>query len=146
LGAELLLNTVARIEQGKITPQPQDESGVSYAPRLKKTDGLIDWTQAASIIERRIRGLNPWPGAYTFLKGKRLKLLTAEVSQRPPDTAAKPGQIIKARPHQGFMIATGQRALIVRQLQPENRAVMQADQFLAGLRESLVDKFFSSQP
>ncbi len=145
LGAELLLSALAKTEQGHIGSKPQDESEVSYAPSLSKTDGLIDWTQAADVIERRIRGLSPWPGTYTYLEGMRLKLLEAEVVQLPADKAFRPGQIIRTQFERGLWVVTGKGGLIIQRLQPESRAAMGADQYLAGQKESPAGKIFSSQ-
>lgn len=145
LGAGLLVDTLSQLEQGRIIPQPQAEANVSYAPMLTKADGLIDWTLDAIVIERRIRGLNPWPGAYTYLEGKRVKLLGAKVADLPIGKLPQSGQIIEASA-KGINVAAGGGVLALHKLQPENRAVMQVSQYLAGQRESLVDRIFSSKP
>ncbi len=145
LGAELLPDILDRLEKGQIVSQPQAESGVSYAPSLNKSDGLIDWTQAAEVIERRIRGLHPWPGSYTYLEGKRLKLLEAEVVPITATEAFQPGYIIRIQPERGFWVVTGRDGLVIRRLQPESRAAMRAVEYLAGQTESPLGKIFSNQ-
>jgi methionyl-tRNA formyltransferase len=144
LGGELLLATLTQVEEGRLAPRPQDEQKASYAPRLCKQDGLIDWHQAAEVIERRVRGLNPWPGAYSYLEGKRIKLVEAQASRLPSDEPARPGQIIGTHPHRGITIATGEGILVLKRLQPESRPVMGAAQYLVGQRQSLVGRIFSS--
>jgi len=79
MGAELLVDTLDRLAAGDITPIPQDDSQATYAPLLKKKDGEIDWHRSAMAIERLIRGMTPWPGAYTFQEGRRLKIFRTVV-------------------------------------------------------------------
>src|SRR5690349_6859358 len=74
IGADLLLETVHRLKVGSVVAQPQDESCATLAPIIKKEDGAIDWAQPADVIERRVRGFNPWPSAYTHFHGKLLKI------------------------------------------------------------------------
>ncbi|MDO8601484.1 MAG: methionyl-tRNA formyltransferase [bacterium] len=78
LGAELLVESLAKLSVGKLPPQPQDEADVTYTKILKKDDGKIDWQKPAKEIDRQIRALNPWPGTYTIYNGKRLKILKAD--------------------------------------------------------------------
>ena len=83
LGATLVRRTLTEMEAGTLEPEPQDERLASKAPKLKKEDGLIDWQAPAPALFNRIRGLNPWPGTYTFLRGKRLKILAANPVSGP---------------------------------------------------------------
>ena len=79
LGGELLIATLPRYLAGEIVPQPQPADGASYAPRLEKEAGQIDWREPAAIIERKVRAYQPWPSAYTTWNGQRLKILRARV-------------------------------------------------------------------
>ena len=81
LGADLLMRTLPRWLAGEITPVPQPEEGATYAPRIAKEDGLIDWSEPAALIERRVRAYQPWPTAYTRWNGLRLKILRARTDQ-----------------------------------------------------------------
>jgi len=82
IGAPLVTDTIEGLESGELEPRPQNESLASQAPKLKKEDGLIDWNEPAANLFNRIRGLNPWPGTYTFHRGRRLKILKARVYEK----------------------------------------------------------------
>ena len=131
LGAELLVETIAGLKAGKITPKDQNESGVSYAPLLKKEDGFIDWKLPAAALERRVRGLAPWPSAFTYLAGNLLKIHRARVIEMA--TEAAPGEVMKAD-KEGLWIATGNGVLSLEQVQLENKKRMTAGEFLNGTR------------
>lgn len=131
VGAELLVETIAGLKAGNLTPQAQDESKVTYAPVLKKEDGLIDWNLPAVSIERRVRGFNPWPSAYTYLAGNLLKIHRARVIEIAEKAA--PGEVLKAD-KEGLWIATGAGALSLEEVQLENRKKMTAREFLNGTR------------
>lgn len=77
MGAELLVATLARLAAGELTPRPQDPAAATYAPLLTKADGRIDWRRPAEAVEALVRGLDPWPGAFTFCQGQRLKIWRA---------------------------------------------------------------------
>jgi methionyl-tRNA formyltransferase len=83
MGAELLIETLARIEAGTLTPEKQDSAQATYAPILKKEDGLIDWRLPALAIHNRVRGLQPWPGAYTRFRGQTLRIWKTRVTENP---------------------------------------------------------------
>jgi methionyl-tRNA formyltransferase len=131
VGAELLVETIAGLKAGNLTPQAQDESKVTYAPVLKKEDGLIDWNLPAVSIERRVRGFNPWPSAYTYLAGNLLKIHRARVIEMAEKAA--PGEVLKAD-KEGLWLATGESALSLEEVQLENRKKMTAREFLNGTR------------
>lgn len=131
VGAELLVETIAELKAGNLTPQAQDESKVTYAPVLKKEDGLLDWNLPAVSIERRVRGFNPWPSAYTYLAGNLLKIHRARVIEMAEKAA--PGEVLKAD-KEGLWIATGAGALSLEEVQLENRKKMTAREFLNGTR------------
>jgi methionyl-tRNA formyltransferase len=130
LGAALLVETLPAIATGTGVETPQDESRATYAPRLTKDEGLVDYSRPAAAIHNQIRGLQPWPRAFTFLDGARLVLHEARVSA---DAAgeARPGTIL--RTDRGLTVAAGdRRAIDVIELQPEGRRVMTAREFVAG--------------
>lgn len=126
LGAALLMETLKGLEAGTIVPVPQPESG-SYVGMLKKEMGRMDFSQPAAVLERRVRGLYPWPGAYTERNGKRLKITGAFVSEGK----AAPGSIAGVT-KEGFGIGTGDGILMVRKLQPEGKKEMTAAEYLRG--------------
>ena len=126
LGAELLIETLPKYLSGMIQPQAQDESQASYAPRIKKEAGRIDWTQPALAIERLIRAFNPWPGAFTNWRGRQLKIHAA----RHGPGRARPGQVIV----QDGRIAIGAGAGLVYpiELQLAGKKRMSIDDFANG--------------
>ncbi len=129
MGADLLARTIPDYAAGKIQPRPQPAHGVSYAPKIKKHDGQIDWRQPARAIWNRVRGLVPWPGAFTHLpeQPRLLKLWQAEVlEQRGP-----PGQILQAD-KTGIIVGCGAGALRILALQREGGRRLSAAEFLAG--------------
>lgn len=129
LGGRLLVETLSQLKAGTLVPRPQDHTRATLAPLLKKEDGLIDWTTPATSIANRIRGLTPWPGAYTFLKADRWTL--CRVTPIPESTPGTPGQII-ALTKDGIRVATGQGVIAIHELQPANSRRMPAAQYLAG--------------
>jgi methionyl-tRNA formyltransferase len=137
LGADLLVDTVDRI--GSLIPRPQDHAGATLAPKLRKEMGLVDWTKGATAVDRLVRGLNPWPTAFTFRRGERLILLEG----RPlgPGTAASagagPAGTILEAGRAGLRIACGgdSQYLAIR-VQPEGRPAMPASAYAAGGRLS----------
>ncbi len=133
MGAELLTRTIPEFAAGKIQPRPQPAEGVIYAPKIKKQDGLIDWSQPARVIWNRVRGLVPWPGAYTFLPAPPathlLKIWKAEVLSR----SGSPGAILQADKG-GLMVGCGRDGLRIEVLQREGGRRLSAQEFLAGHR------------
>ena len=130
LGADLLVKTLPDLAAGTAIETPQDESQATYAPRLTKDEGQIDWNAAARTIHNRIRGLRPWPMAFTFLDRTRLVFHRARLLAREPTDAA-PGTIV--RTDTGLTVSAGDHCAIeILQLQPEGRRVMTAREFLAG--------------
>ncbi len=134
VGAGLLLKTINGIESGTIKRIPQDDSQASYAPMLKKEDGRIDWTIGAEGIRNLIRGLNPWPGAYTRWEGMQIKIFKTErVKGQGSRVKEEPGTIINVSPD-GICVAAGRDALLITELQPENRNRMSVSEFIKGYR------------
>jgi methionyl-tRNA formyltransferase len=127
LGARLIVAALAQIERGQLRAEPQAVAGATYAAKITKADAEIDWGEAASVIERKVRAFNPLPGASTMIKGVGLKIWRAGVS------AAKgtPGTILDSGP-KGIVIACGTEALCVQELQRAGGKRLPAGQFLAG--------------
>lgn len=131
-GAELLLETLDALEAGAVVPQKQGESPTPYAKMLTKDMGEIDWSKSAAEIERLIRGLNPWPSAYTKLDGKTLKLWRAEaLDDEKPEDGQKAGTVQKAE-KEALWIQTGEGVLAVKELQLEGKKRMETGAFLRG--------------
>jgi|AGTN01.2.fsa_nt_gi methionyl-tRNA formyltransferase len=133
LGIEAMNETLKKMEAGAAAGTPQ-EGEPSYAPALKKEDGAIDWTKPAGEIIDLIRGTRPWPGAYTGIKGKRLKILKASVVSEDPCCAGvqRPGRVAALIKGKGFIVACGKECLVVEEVQPESRKAMPAWDFLQG--------------
>ncbi len=131
-GAALILTTLEGLKAGTITPVPQTEEGTCYARMLDKTLGDIDWTMPASAIERLIRGLNPWPSAYTSWNGKTIKLWQAVVAEGEPSwKGTLPGQVVRSDRH-SLVVAAGEGFLSIRELQIEGKKRMDVEAFLRG--------------
>jgi methionyl-tRNA formyltransferase len=122
LGAELILEALAQQPE----PRPQPDQGVTYAPKLGKADGLLDWTQPAAVLDRRVRALNPWPGTFFAHRGEPIRLLAAEPG---PDGAHSPGTVVDATPAIACGQGTTLRALV---LQRPGRSPLPATEFLRG--------------
>jgi methionyl-tRNA formyltransferase len=110
LGAALVGETLERLGTGRIKPVRQDHQRASYAPLLKKKDGQIDWTRSAQFLDAFVRGMSPWPGAFTFYAGKRLKIFRAEPTLT--DVREAPGTVIQGFPGE-LKVMTGKGALSI---------------------------------
>jgi methionyl-tRNA formyltransferase len=129
-GRPLLIRTLGGIRQGTVTPEPQGDSPTEYARLLTKEDGHIDWSKGTMEIHNTVRALSPWPSAYCFLGGRRIKL----TSTTPGETAleeAKEGTVTEAGADY-FEVRTGDGTLRVLELQPEGKKSMSARDFLLG--------------
>jgi len=127
LGAELIRQYLPLYLRGECAPVPQPKEGVSYAPQLKKEDGRLDFTRSAAELERRIRAFDPWPGAFTTLKGEMLKVHRAELGTGQGAS----GEVLNAGPR-GLEVACAEGSLLLLEVQPEGRRRMSAGEFLAG--------------
>lgn len=130
LGAALLVSVLDDLPSGHVVETLQDDAEATYAPRLTKDEGLIDWTRPAHELHNHVRGMRPWPTAFTFLNGKRLVVHAARVSDQ--DAAqALPGTVVAAA--HAITVACGDgKALDLLQVQPEGRRAMPAREFVAG--------------
>lgn len=141
VGAKLLIRTLDEISAGKAVYHPQPkESPTAYAAMLTKKQGEISWEQPAKKIECLIRGLNPWPSAYTHYRGKMLKIWRANTLQGQPDQKAEPGQAVQVTKH-SLEIQTGDGILSVKELQPEGKKRMGVDEFLRGYPVETGERF-----
>lgn len=133
-GAAVLLKTIDLVVRDAIRPVPQDDSLATYAPVLKKEDGRVDWTRSGIEIKDQVRGLYPWPGAFTCRKGSLLKIHRG-VAKESSALAGEPGTVLDAG-RDGIFVACGKGAFLITELQPENKKRMSAAEFVAGYRIS----------
>lgn len=135
MGGPLLLKTIDQLEDGSAVRIPQCEEESTYAPKLEKTMGNIDWTMDADRIERLVRGLNSWPGTFTKIHGKTVKIWDCDVVCQETLTeslaAATPGTVIVSEKDQ-LIVKAGNGALSLRMLQPEGKKNMTVDAYLRG--------------
>jgi len=129
LGAELLGKTLRELSTGHIKPVRQDHQRATYAPLLKKKDGQIDWTRPAHSLDAFIRGMSPWPGAYTFHAGKRLKIFRAEPVRT--DVREAPGTVVQGFPDE-LRVMTGEGALSILDIQGASGKRLSIRDFLQG--------------
>ena len=130
-GSALILKAVDLIASDKVSFDSQDESKVTYAAKLSKQEGKIDWDMSAREIALKVRGLQPWPGAYTYLNGKVLKLLQASVCD-VQDGNFKRGEVLSSGAK--LVVNTGEGALRVAKIQLEGKKAMTSDEFLLGYK------------
>ena len=131
-GGRLCMETLAKLEKGEIIPEKQGESPTAYASMLDKKMGNIDWNKSAVVIERLVRGLNPWPSAYTHLDGKTLKIWACDVL---PQSASKgeSGEILEVT-KDAIHVQTGDGILVLREIQLAGKARMDVGAFLRGYK------------
>ena len=128
LGAELVVKTIEDIGEGRIKPCPQDEDKASYAKKIDKSMGRIDWNMDACEIERLIRALDPWPSAFSSLEGRMVKIWKAQTG---PGTDAAPGRVTDVR-KDGISVACGSGSIIIKEIQLEGKKRMPVHDFLLG--------------
>ncbi|MFH0925785.1 MAG: methionyl-tRNA formyltransferase [bacterium] len=145
-GAELLIKSLKKIKGGDPDSYPQDHKLATYAPILKKEDGRIDWAKTAQEIRNLVRGVNPWPGAYTCLNGNLLKIWRVELGEgvevpELSELSKIPGKIVKIDKKEGIYITTGNGILCIKELQKEGGKRMKVNEFLRGNRIEIEDLF-----
>ena len=136
-GADLIVETLQGMKQGTITPKKQ-EGEPSYVHMMTKEDGRVNWQKSAQEIERLIRGLDPWPGAYSFLDGRRIRLIGADVLDA--DTAGAPGTLA-GDSKSALKVNTGKGILLITRLQPEGKKPMDTADFLRGFHPGPDSRF-----
>ena len=130
LGAELLIETLKKLEAGECPREKQNEAEMSHEPMLSREDGLIDWTMSAEQIACRVRGFNPWPGTYTYMPdGGVMKLWLARAAE---GSGGQPGEVIEASAKKGLLIACGSGVLEVLEMQAPGAKRMNAKAYLMG--------------
>ena len=131
LGAELIVEALSKLEKGELVPEKQKDELSSYAKKLTKAMGQIDWSKDAVSLERWIRGLNSWPSAYTIFGGKTLKIWEAQVAEENGAQKAEPGQVVSVS-RESFTVACGQGELQILSLQLEGKKRVSTREFLLG--------------
>ena len=136
LSAKLLIKTIVQIEQGTCSRIPQNHAEATYAPMLKKSDGLIDWTRSAEEINNMTRAMNPWPGVYMFInisgKKKRLRIFKTEVFDRSAYSKEKTGVLLDILKNKGGLVGTGKGQLLLREVQLEGSRKVSFEEFTRG--------------
>jgi methionyl-tRNA formyltransferase len=140
IGSSLILDTLSQLGSGSLKGVCQNQELASYAPKLKKEDGLIEWNQPAIKIHNLVRGLTPWPGAFSFLESKRFKILKTEI--KSCDSINQPGSIVRISDH-GIEVKTQNNRIVIRELQPEGKKRMDVKSFLAGNKLIIGSKFIN---
>jgi methionyl-tRNA formyltransferase len=141
-GADLMVETLSKLDRAEIQPQPQNHAQATFAPILKKQDGRIDWRLKAEEIWQRVRGLRPWPGAYTTFRSKNLHIWSAAPSAGQAGPADEPGTLLVERG--GLRVVCGRGTLLeVHELQVEGRKRLGARDFLNGVRIAANEKLVS---
>lgn len=133
LGADLLIETLPEYIAGNISPVPQPEEGATYAPMLKKEDGLLDFTRPAVELERRVRAMNPWPGAWFEWNGSPLKVLRGSVLGGDKTLASGTRFTVEGNP----AVQSADGAMVLEEVQPAGKKVMPGKSFLMGARDWL---------
>lgn len=134
MGAELLTETLEQYPHGALTPTPQDEALASYQPMLKKEMGQIDWSEDARRIACKVRGMNPWPCAYTMLGGERLKLSLARAVEVESVQEQSCGTVVISSAKEGLFVACGKGLLELIEIQAPGAKRMSAKSYLQGKR------------
>lgn len=137
IGASILGDTLIDLAEKKITPQKQDESLASYIKVIDKKDGQINWNDAAKVVERKVRAFNPWPGAFTYLDGKLIKIIKAK--EVVCDNNLNIGEIFSD--NKDLLVKCGQNALLILELQLEGKKAVDSQSFLAGHADIIGKKF-----
>ena len=141
-GAPLIVETLRRLDRGEIAPTPQDNSQATFAPILRKEDGRIDWWLSAYEIYNRIRGLQPWPGAFTTFRGKNCRIWGQPL--KPPAAGGTPGLILPSKEDGLGVICGGRTVLRIEYIQLEGRNRVTDGEFMSGARIAPGERFGSS--
>ncbi len=133
VGADALSETIDMLVAGKLAPEQQDDSLSCYAPMLKKEDGMIDWNKEPLTIKNMVRGMSPWPGAFTWLDGKMVKIYRVRTTEVPHGDGETPGTVLRAD-RNGIEVACAGGSIIIDELQLEGRKRLPAGNFLTGCK------------
>jgi methionyl-tRNA formyltransferase len=139
-GATLLIKCITDIKDNKFSLKPQETTEISYAPELKKSDGLIDWSKNASCLYNQIRGMIPWPGTFTYYQGRLLKIWKAEVCLLTNQASNyRVGQVINVS-KDGIIVNCGKDSLEIKELQLEGKKRMRVSEFIIGYKIEVGDR------
>lgn len=144
LGAELLLETIHALEQNTITPVPQNEAEATYAPRIVRETGKINWEASAVSVHNLVRGTDPWPGAYSYLGGRRIRIWKTKIRDKELISGKKPGTIIDVK-RNFISVQTGKGVVDVFEIQYDGGKRMTVEQYLCGHEIKPGDCFESVQ-
>jgi methionyl-tRNA formyltransferase len=147
VGADVLIRTLQGLADGSVEPIPQNHEEATYAPLLTKEDGLIDWHDSAINIHNKVRGMFPWPGAFTHFRGKVVKVLKVMVasgevvaSEEAVECSFSPGTVVALDNTEGPLIATSEGLIRILEIQPENRKPMRCSDFCRGYHLAIGDR------
>jgi methionyl-tRNA formyltransferase len=126
IAPDALLESLRMLEKGSAPRIPQDNTLATYAPKLKREHGKIDWSEPAEVIERKIRAFNPWPGAFMKIDGRNLKIFSASIA----DLRGEPGKILRSEKE--LVVVADKGALLLGEVQLEGKRRMSASEFLRG--------------
>lgn len=132
VGAKAVLEAVDIIEKGRVVFKKQEEKDATYAPKLRKEDGLIRWDESSLVIHNKVRGFIPWPGAYTHYNNKMLKILKTDISEEKDFEGRPPGEVARIIKGKGILTKTADGFIVIRNLQLEGKLPLDADAFLRG--------------
>lgn len=143
-GADLLIDVLPRYLRGELLPSRQDEGQATWTKLLRRDDGKIAWSEPAWLIERKVRAFDPWPGSYTFLNGKRLKILKTRINNQPPSHPQPPGTL-EIEGNNRIIVHCDKGVLELLELQLEGKNVMGVQTFIRGYLRNLPSSLFLSQ-
>lgn len=138
LGAKAVLKALELLKRKNVDFRKQDEDKATFAPKLEKEDGLINWQAPSCEIYNRVRGLQPWPGAFTYLENKFLKIWQSKIVESPEDV--EPGEIVDVDTEKGILVQTGKDKLLITVLQLEGKKKMPVGEFILGHRIKVGNK------
>ncbi len=143
IGGDLLLRTLDGLKDGTVTPVKQDDTLSTYAPMIKKEEGLVDWSSDGKTIHNLVRGMNSWPMAYTFYKGEAVKIIS--VTPCSKQTSELPGTILGLEKNMGLRVACGGGTVLVREVQFPGSRRMNIEDYMRGHEINIGEKFESQQ-
>ncbi|OCL27936.1 methionyl-tRNA formyltransferase [Orenia metallireducens] len=133
IGANLIVETLKQIEAGSAPREQQDDEQATYAPKISKQEGLVDWSKDVRSIWNLIRGMNPWPGSYTYQEGSRLKLWNSKIyDNKKVAEGVIPGTVVKVDDELGIVVQTGEGQLLLTEVQPASKQRIDATDYLRG--------------